>query len=194
MKIDFSKILCTIGIVILLVILVYATYIKNTYTVDNTIQDTNINVNQNNNMTNESDEIDNNNQNLEQNNKTDVNGTPVIETLNCYSVYYDDETTKANIREEITITFTDDIASKQEHKFNYSFEQINDYNTLKAQFDSEQLQDNIQTNYDQTTNGIERIVTSDYTNEQDLSDTMDFRNYKMDDVKTYLTGQQFICN
>ncbi|MBQ7141242.1 MAG: hypothetical protein IJO32_07055 [Bacilli bacterium] len=194
MKIDFSKILCTIGIIALLVILLYSTYIKNTYTVDNTIQDTNIKENQNNNMTNESDETNNNNQNLEQDNNTDVNATPEIKTLNCYSIYYDDETTKANIREEIIITFTDDSTSKQEHKINYSFEQVTDYNTLKAQFDSEPLQDNIQTNYDQTTNGIERIITFDYTNEQDPSDTMNFRNYKLEDAKTYLTGQQFICN
>jgi len=182
MKIDFSKIMCTIGIVVLLVILLYATYIKTTYTPNNTIQNPNINVNQNN----------NNIQNSEQNNNETE--SKEIETLNCYSVYYDEENTKANIKEEIIITFENNKSTKQEHKFNYAFDQITDYNNLKSKFDGEQQQDNIQTNYDQTTNGIERIISSDYTDELDSNNIMDFRNYNFEKAKTYLTGKQFICN
>lgn len=193
MKIDFSKILCTVGIIVLLLILVYATYIKNTYIPSNTTQDSNVNINQNNNVTNEINQ-NNNTQNSQKDNNITENTPHKVETLNCYSVYYDEENTKANIKEEIIITFNNDNAAKQEHKFNYSFEQISDYNTLKTKFDSEQQNNNIQTNYDQTTNSIERIITSEYTNPQDSNDIMDFRNYKLEDAKTYLTGQQFICN
>lgn len=193
MKIDISKTLCTMGIVVLLVILMYATYIKNTYTTKNDTSNQNVNVNQNNNLTNETNQ-NNNIQNSEQDNNEKENTTPEIKTLKCYSIYYDEKTTKANIKEEIIITFENDKAIKQEQKFNYSFEQVVDYNNLKTKFDSEEQQDNIQTNYDQTTNTIERIISSDYSMGAVLNDLMDFRNHKFEDVKTDLQKQQFICN
>lgn len=190
MKINISKTLCTIGIIVLLVVLLYATYIKNTYTPKTDNLNQNVNINQDNNMTNE----DNNIQNSEQDNNEEEIVTPEIRTLNCYSVYYDEEDTKANIKEEIIVTYENDKATKQEHKFNYSFEKVIDYNNLKTKFDSIEQQNNIQTNYDQTTNAIERIMSSDYSMEALPNDSMDFRNHKLEDAKTYLKEQQFICN
>lgn len=190
MKINISKTLCTLGIIVLLVILLYATYIKNTYTPKTDNLNQSINDNQNNNMSNENNNI----QNSEQNNNDEENSTLETKTLNCYSVYYDEKTTKANIKEEIIVTYENDKAIKQEHKFNYSFDQVIDYNNLKTKFDSEEPQNNIQTNYDQTTNGIERIISSNYSTEAELNDAMDFRNQKLEDTKTYLKEKQFICN